>query len=49
MLLDIEQRDKEVIVSYYDKQGEVAFKRYNIDKFQNWVVAKDDDRQNRGY
>ena len=44
MLLDIEQREKEVIVSYYDKQGEVAFKRYNIDKFQNWVVAKDNDR-----
>ena len=44
MLLDIEQREKEVIVSYYDKQGEVAFKRYNIDKFQNWVVAKDNDK-----
>ena len=24
MLLDIEQREKEVIVSYYNKEGEVA-------------------------
>ena len=44
MLLDIEQKEKEVIVSYYNKEGEVSFKRYNIDKFQNWVVAKDNDR-----
>jgi len=44
MLLDIEQLEKEVIVSYYDKEGKVAFKRYPIDKFQNWVVAKKDDR-----
>ena len=44
MLLDIEQLEKEVIVSYYNKEGTVSFKRYPIDKFQNWVVAKDDDR-----
>ena len=30
MLLDIEQKEKEVIVSYYNKEGEVSFKRYNI-------------------
>ena len=39
-LLDIEQKDKEVIVSYYNKEGTVSFKRYAVDKFQNWVVAK---------
>ena len=44
MLLDIEQKDKEVIVSYYNKEGTVSFKRYAVDKFQNWVVAKDNDK-----
>ena len=28
MLLDIEQTDRELIVSYYNKEGKVAFKRY---------------------
>tara|TARA_B100000900_G_C20591764_1_gene721883 strand:- start:264 stop:1667 length:1404 start_codon:yes stop_codon:yes gene_type:complete len=44
MLLDIEQREKEVIISYYDKEGKVAFKRYPVDKFQNWVVAGENDK-----
>ena len=44
MLLDIEQREKEVIISYYNKEGKVAFKRYPIDKFQNWVVAGENDK-----
>ena len=44
MLLDIEQKEKEVIVSYYNKEGQVAFKRYAVDKFQNYVVAKDTDK-----
>lgn len=43
MLLDIEQRDQEVIVSYYDTKGEVSFKRYHVDKFENWVVTNDND------
>lgn len=44
MLLDIEQKDNEVIISYYDKKGEVSFKRYRVDNFQNWVVTEDNDR-----
>ena len=44
MLLDIEQRDKEVIVSYYNTEGEVAFKRYPVGQFQNWYVTHDKDR-----
>ena len=44
MLLDIEQLDNEVIVSYYDKKGEVSFKRYQIDKFENWSVTEENDR-----
>jgi DNA polymerase elongation subunit (family B) len=43
LLLDIEQRDQEVIVSYYDTKGEVSFKRYHVDKFENWVVTNDND------
>lgn len=44
MLLDIEQKENEVIVSYYDKKGEVSFKRYRVDNFENWTVAEDNDR-----
>jgi DNA polymerase elongation subunit (family B) len=44
MILDIEQRDKDVIISYYDAEGKVAFKRYNIDKFRNWYVCDPKDR-----
>ena len=39
MLLDIEQTNSELIVSYYDREGKVAFKRYPVDKFQNWTIA----------
>jgi DNA polymerase elongation subunit (family B) len=44
MLLDIEQREKEVIISYYNKEGEVAFKRYPINEFKNWYVCDPKDR-----
>lgn len=44
MILDIEQKENEVIISYYDKEGKVAFKRYPIDKFENWVVTNEKDR-----
>lgn len=44
MLLDIEQTDRELIVSYYNKEGKVAFKRYPISQFENWVVTNEDDR-----
>ena len=44
MLLDIEQRDKEVIISYYNKAGEVDFKRYPINQFKNWYVCDPKER-----
>ena len=44
MLLDIEQTDKELIVSYYDKEGKVSFKRYGVNQFQNWVVTQENDK-----
>jgi len=43
MLLDIEQRENELIVSYYNREGKVDFKRYPISQFENWV---DGDRFN---
>ena len=44
MLLDIEQTEKELIVSYYDREGKVAFKRYPVKEFQNWVITEDNDK-----
>ena len=44
MILDIEQRDRDVIISYYDKEGKVAYKQYPINNFQNWYVCDDKDR-----
>lgn len=44
MLLDIEQKEKEVIVSYYNKEGKVSFKRYPVNQFENWVVTEENDK-----
>jgi len=44
MILDIEQREKDIIISYYNDKGEVAFKQYPVDKFQNWYVCDDKDK-----
>ena len=44
MILDIEQRDKDIIISYYNEEGKVSFKRYNVDKFRNWYVCDEKDR-----
>ena len=44
MILDIEQKDNEVFISYYDTEGEVAFKRYPISQFKNWYVCDPKDR-----
>ena len=44
MLLDIEQTDKELIISYYNKEGKVSFKRNPVNQFQNWVVTEEKDK-----
>ena len=44
MILDIEQRQNDIIISYYDKEGNVAFKQYPIDQFKNWYVCDEKDR-----
>ena len=50
MILDIEQRDKDIIISYYDANGEVAFKKYAIDQFSNWYICDPKDKNvNRQY
>ena len=48
MLLDIEQRDKEVMVSFYNAEGEVAFKRYPVNQYQNWFICDEKDRDANG-
>lgn len=44
MILDIEQRDKDVIVSYYDKEGKVAYKQYPIAQYQNWYICGEKEK-----
>ena len=44
MILDIEQQKDKIIISYYDKEGNVAFKQYPIKQFQNWYVCDAKDR-----
>ena len=43
MILDIEQREKDIVISYYDKEGEVAFKKYPINQFNNWYICDPKD------
>ena len=45
MILDVEQRDKDVIISYYNEDGDVAYKQYPIPQYQNWYVCDDKDRE----
>jgi DNA polymerase elongation subunit (family B) len=44
MILDIEQRDNDVIVSYYDKEGKVAYKQYPVAQYQNWYICGEKEK-----
>ena len=44
MLLDIEQRGNSLLLSYFDKDGKTAFKKYQFKEFKNWVVCAENDR-----
>jgi len=44
MLLDVEQRQKEIIVSYYDTEGQVKFRRYPVEQYKNWYITEENDR-----
>jgi DNA polymerase elongation subunit (family B) len=44
MLLDVEQKGKDLKVSYYDKEGNTKFKEYELDAVVNWQVCSDKDK-----
>lgn len=44
MILDIEQREKDIIISYYDVEGKVAYKQYPITQFQNWYICDEKEK-----
>lgn len=45
MLLDIEQRNDSLLVSYYTPEGKVDYKNYSIPKYYNWSVTEPDDQR----
>lgn len=44
MLLDIQQEDRKVTISYFNKDGVVEFKEYDTSHVSNWQVCNDNDR-----
>jgi len=44
MLLDIEKLEDSLVMSYYDKDGNVAFKTYQTPDKSNWAVCKESDK-----
>jgi len=45
MLLDIEEVENQLIISYYDKNGRVAFKHYDTENIYNWQVCEENDKR----
>jgi len=45
MLLDIEQVENQLILSYYNKDGVVNFKKYLTDNIYNYQVCEDNDKR----
>lgn len=44
MILDIEQRDNEVVISHYNKERKIDFKKYPVSQYTNWIVTHENDR-----
>jgi len=44
MLIDIEQEDNTLTVSYINKEGNTDYKTYQFDNFRNWYVTNESDR-----
>lgn len=44
MLLDIQQEDRVVTISYFNKDGGVEFKEFDTSHVDNWQVCGDNDR-----
>jgi DNA polymerase elongation subunit (family B) len=45
MILDIENNDGQLIISYFDSEGKVQIKEYNMDECLNWVTCSAGDRR----
>jgi len=45
MLLDIEEKDGQLTVSYYNKEGKVNFKNYSTEDIYNWQICEENDRR----
>lgn len=45
MLLDIDQEERQLFISYYDENGETKIVSYALDTISNWHVCSDDDRR----
>ena len=45
MILDIENNENQLIISYFDSQGRVKIKEYNMENCPNWAICGDNDRR----
>lgn len=43
MILDIENNENEIIISFFDRDGKIKLKKYNIEEALNWTVCSDKD------
>jgi DNA polymerase elongation subunit (family B) len=43
MILDIENNDGELIISYYDKEGKSRIKRFDTSEIENWTLCSASD------
>ena len=43
MILDIENNDGQLIISYFDSEGRVKIKDYRMEECQNWAVCSPRD------
>lgn len=43
MILDIENNEGELIISYFDTEGKVKLKKYEIEESLNWTLCSDRD------
>jgi DNA polymerase elongation subunit (family B) len=44
MLLDTEQENKELIISYFNEKGVVDYKKYKFDEYRNWYITNENDK-----
>ena len=50
MILEVENNDNQLIVSYFDSEGKVKIKRFDIDQPMNWTLCgANDPRRDKNY